>query len=606
MQTQEQIMQWLNAGLQALNQQNPVEATQHMNMVLAVIPNEPNALFLLGSAKRMQGQFDEALSLMQRAVGKHSNPAQIHNSIGSVYKDMGELAKSEKSYESALKLQPGYAEAYFNLGLVKHQEGALKTAEENLLQAIKLQPQNPTFHNAIGIIHQDQGNDESAETSFKHALMLDNNYFKALHNLGALLRGQFRYEDALVFLKRAMTLAPRVVEPRYIVANIYYEQGDFDKADEEYRKVIALQPDYLDAHESLNKLYWEHGKTDLYGKSFNIGIKANPTAPELCEGHLRALTNAGRIDEGVALGEAYASNFPKHAGVHQQLGRIMASAGNVAAATDCFTTAIENAPNDNSIRISATQHLIRIEEYQQALTHLEAAEKQAPNDQEMWAYRGLCWRMMGDERHEWLNGFEKFVSPAIIETPKGYANLDAFLAELKETLRGYHTAKHAPIDQTLRGGSQTYGKLFDHKEPIFGLLQNALKQAANDYIQGLPDDNTQPLCKRKTGSFEFSASWSVWLREGGFHINHVHPLGWISSAFYVEVPEPSEEARAKNEGWIKFGESPLLLGGKDKAERFVEPKAGLLALFPSYMWHGTVAYHDNADRITTPFDIIPV
>ncbi|MEX0300239.1 MAG: tetratricopeptide repeat protein, partial [Kordiimonas sp.] len=517
-----------------------------------------------------------------------------------------QLESAEKAYESALKLQPNYAEAHFNLGLVKHQQGDLKGAEAKLLEAIKLQPQNPTFHNAIGIIHQDLNNLDGAETAFKHALMLDNNYFKALHNLGALLRSQFRYDDALVFLKRAMTLAPRIVEPRYIVANIYYEQGDFEKADEEYRKVIGLQPDYAEAHESLNKLYWEHGKSDLYGKSYAIGIKANPESAQLCENHLRALSNASRTEEGIELGKTYASSFPTHAGVHEQLARLQATSGNFEAAEACYTTAVKNAPENKSVRISASQFLIQAQEYTKALEHLEAAENQAPDDQEMWAYRGLCWRLMGDERHEWLNNFEQFVGPAVIETPPGYSTLEDFLAELKETLRGCHTAKQAPIDQTLRGGSQTHGTLFERQEPIFGLLQNALKEAASNYIGNLPKDDTHPLCRRNTGSFDFSASWSVWLREGGFHINHVHPLGWISSAFYVDVPKASEEARAEKEGWIKFGESPLLLGGVDQAARFVEPKPGLLALFPSYMWHGTVAYHNDADRITTPFDIIPI
>lgn len=606
MQSQQQLTQLLNAGVQALNQQNALQATQYFNQVLAVAPNEPNALFLLGAAKRLQGQHEDALSLMQRSVATHSNPAQVHNGIANAYKDLGDYPKATASYESAIKLQPKYAEAYFNLGLMQHEEGALEKARDTLIQAIKLQPQAPTFHNAVGVVHQDLDDLEAAEASYKHALILDQNYFKACHNLGALLRAQFRYEDAVIFLKKAVSLAPRVVEPRYILANVYYELGNFEQADEEYRKVISLQPDYADAHESLNRMYWEHGKTDLYAKSYNIGLKANPQSAELAEYHLRALANAGSVEEGLARGADYTGAFPQSAGVHHQLARIQASSGDMTSAADSYNKAVENAPEDTAVRISASQHLIQLGDYEKALGHLAAAEEQTPNDQEMWAYRGLCWRLMGDERYEWLNDFDRYVGPAIIETPKGYATLEAFLAELKETLRQCHTAKHAPIDQTLRGGSQTHGVLFERQEPVFGALQGALRQAAQEFISKLPKDDAHPLCKRNTGAFDFSASWSVWLREGGYHINHVHPLGWISSAFYVDVPEADEATRAKKEGWIKFGESPLLLGGKDEAVRFVEPKPGLLALFPSFMWHGTVAYHDNADRITTPFDVVPV
>ena len=35
------------------------------------------------------------------------------------------------------------------------------------------------------------------------------------------------------------------------------------------------------------------------------------------------------------------------------------------------------------------------------------------------------------------------------------------------------------------------------------------------------------------------------------------------------------------------------------------PEPGLLVLFPSYMWHGTVPFHDTAARTTIAFDVIP-
>ncbi|MBL4782911.1 MAG: tetratricopeptide repeat protein [Porticoccaceae bacterium] len=604
-QAQQQITQILQTGINVLNQNNPSEAAQYFQQILKRLPNEPNALFLLGAAKRLQGQHSEAISLMKRSLVSHSNPAQVHNGLANAYKDIGENHQAIASYNNALKIQPKFAEALFNLGLLKHDEGALKAAVDHLTAAIKIQPQNPTFHNAIGVIHQERGDLELAETAYKHALMLDNTYFKALHNLGALLRSQFKYKDAIVFLARAVRLEPQAIEPRYILANVYYELGNFAKADEEYRTVITLQPDFVDVHESLNRMYWEHGKKDLYGKSYKIGIKANPSSPELCEKHLRALINAGHSEEGLHHGAIYVDSFPQHPGILYQMARAQACAGHAGAATDTYRKAAARAPQDTSILIGTSQYLIQTGEYHAALNHLEAVEKHAPNDQEMWAYRGLCWRMLGDERYEWLNNFDALIKSTCIDTPAGYANLNEFLAELKETLRQCHTAHHAPIDQTLRGGSQTHGTLFDRQDPIFNTLKEALRQVALGYIRGLPDDKEHPLCKRKNENFDFSASWSVWLKEGGYHINHVHPLGWISSAFYVDVPKATEASRAACQGWIKFGESPLHIGKADKANRLIEPQAGLLALFPSFMWHGTVAYSENADRITTPFDIIP-
>ena len=54
-------------------------------------------------------------------------------------------------------------------------------------------------------------------------------------------------------------------------------------------------------------------------------------------------------------------------------------------------------------------------------------------------------------------------------------------------------------------------------------------------------------------------------------------------------------------GWIRFGVPPFLKSLEPSES--IEPKAGLVVLFPSYMWHGTLPTPDR--RITLPFDLKP-
>ena len=81
----------------------------------------------------------------------------------------------------------------------------------------------------------------------------------------------------------------------------------------------------------------------------------------------------------------------------------------------------------------------------------------------------------------------------------------------------------------------------------------------------------------------------------------------MSSAYYVLLP-PSVRARGGDghAGWIKFGQPPEELGLALEPRRFVQPEAGHVALFPSYMWHGTVPFEDAEPRITVAFDMPPV
>ena len=81
-------------------------------------------------------------------------------------------------------------------------------------------------------------------------------------------------------------------------------------------------------------------------------------------------------------------------------------------------------------------------------------------------------------------------------------------------------------------------------------------------------------------------------------------MGWISSCYYVAVPDVVKDPAAQ-QGWIKFGEPSFEVALKTPIRRSIEPAAGRLVLFPSYMWHGTVPFHDAAARTTIAFDVVP-
>jgi len=91
---------------------------------------------------------------------------------------------------------------------------------------------------------------------------------------------------------------------------------------------------------------------------------------------------------------------------------------------------------------------------------------------------------------------------------------------------------------------------------------------------------------------------------GRHHVNHVHPRGWISSAYYVSVPDETASGKGKA-GWLKFGEPPIRTAPELLPEKWVQPKAGMVVLFPSFLWHGTAPIHDGSVRVTAPFDVVP-
>jgi hypothetical protein len=234
----------------------------------------------------------------------------------------------------------------------------------------------------------------------------------------------------------------------------------------------------------------------------------------------------------------------------------------------------------------------------------ERALARSPHDQSALAILGTAWRILDDARDENLNRYDTLVQSFELEAPAGFSRMEDFNAELNAWLDRMHPQTREHLNQSLRGGTQTPDQLFGAGHDLVERLKARIDEAMARYIAALGDDTRHPFLSRRTRDVRYAGSWSSRLRDCGFHVNHIHPQGWISSCYYVAVPEVVTD-QAQRQGWIKFGEPSFDIALKDPIRRAIQPVPGRLVLFPSYMWHGTVPFHDRQPRTTIAFDIAP-
>jgi Putative 2OG-Fe(II) oxygenase len=172
---------------------------------------------------------------------------------------------------------------------------------------------------------------------------------------------------------------------------------------------------------------------------------------------------------------------------------------------------------------------------------------------------------------------------------------------MKQALEPLHPFRGHPIGQSVRGGSQTRQDLTHAADPAIRAFFQAIDGPIRRYIAGLGTGG-DPLRRRITGGYRMSEIWSVRLRPNGFHADHIHHRGWLSSACYIALPGAVERGQ---EGWLKFGEPGIPTMPALGPERFVKPEAGQLILFPSYMWHGTAPFSGDEPRLSVAFDLLP-
>jgi hypothetical protein len=102
---------------------------------------------------------------------------------------------------------------------------------------------------------------------------------------------------------------------------------------------------------------------------------------------------------------------------------------------------------------------------------------------------------------------------------------------------------------------------------------------------------------------EIKSCWGVRLQPGGFHRSHIHPEGFLSAAYYLTTATTADG----DHGAIRFGIPPFRLPDELAPIAQISPTEGLLVLFPSYLWHGTVPTPVDGQtatvRETLPFDV---
>src|SRR5262249_10761901 len=106
----------------------------------------PEARHNVSTARKDQGQLDEAVTHYQRALVFKPDYAEAHNNLGNALQKQGQLDAAIAHYQQALALKPDFAEAHNNLGLALQDEAKANEAVAHFRRALTLNPADSQAH----------------------------------------------------------------------------------------------------------------------------------------------------------------------------------------------------------------------------------------------------------------------------------------------------------------------------------------------------------------------------------------------------------------------------------------------------------------------------
>jgi predicted Zn-dependent protease len=368
---------------------------------------------------------------------------------------------------------------------------------------------------------------------------------------------------------------------------------------------LARNPRNAALQRQKASIRWLTGDSAGFAADLERAVAAEPTDRDLRLALVDVLGNAGRHDAAeAALREAVRSQ-PGDPSIIALLARRLAETERAAEGRTWAERALALAPEAERVRESAAIAALAAGDAHEALRHTEWLVGQRPDGQFAWALRSTALRLAGDPRAAAIADPARVCRAARIMPAPEYGDLETFNRSLAERLRERHTAKAHPLVNSVRDGTQVQIHPLTETDPLVRALLGMFLQAVTQFVADMPTDPAHPLFSRKARKFRISGCWSVRLRGGaGRHVSHVHPQGWLSSAYYVTVP-PEVTASAERRGWLSFGQPSFKVPGLGPVG-WVRPLVGHLALFPSYQWHGVEPFPGDGERMTVAFDIVPV
>ena len=134
--------------------------------VLAITPNDGDALNNLGVILSGERQFDRALELLRRATTVAPRNAGAWNNIGAVLREQGNSPEAISAFRQSLAIDPAHQGARVGLAQQYLATNAPQMARDLLTDVLKSHPSLPEAHYTLGQVHEQLGDRAAAIASY--------------------------------------------------------------------------------------------------------------------------------------------------------------------------------------------------------------------------------------------------------------------------------------------------------------------------------------------------------------------------------------------------------------------------------------------------------
>jgi tetratricopeptide (TPR) repeat protein len=251
------------AGL-ALSRCGDDGAYKHYEQALKIDPKFCKARVAMGLRDLEGGRVSQAKSTFERSIADDPQCTSGYANLAIVQRAQGQNDEALKNLRRALAIESDYLSAFNQMALLHYDRGrAGKPAELDLAEVVCRQAQMldadyAPIYNTWGLIKVYKGDVISALRYFQKAITLEPDLFEAQMNFGAVTISFRGYEDGKEAFERAVALRPDSYDAVIGLGTALRGLGRFSEAQAQYERAREIDTGRPEAYFNLGVLYQDY------------------------------------------------------------------------------------------------------------------------------------------------------------------------------------------------------------------------------------------------------------------------------------------------------------------------------------------------------------
>jgi tetratricopeptide (TPR) repeat protein len=375
-----------------VEQGRSLQALQVLEEASRARPDEPSIQIALGALYAASGRLEEALQHIERAVALAPNDTSYAYAQGDL------LYRSERLEEAkaALEKASDVPESLILLAAIYEKLGPKDAMFSALGRYLDLRPEDQSARRMLGQKLEAEKRYDDALVAYRGGRGPDDPVL-LYHAANLLSRDRESYAEAEAQVRKALEISPEMLEARLLLARILERSERYEEALPELERTRKDHPEASQVYYNLATAYRRAGRLDEAQEAAARFQELSRKEQAKDEREARSaatykravdLLSRGNMSEAESVFANVLDIDPEHAHARSMLAKIAFSKGDVQAAYDWITEAIEKDDRVGEFYYLAALFLMRAGNLAEAKLAIERAVQLDETFPDAWSLLG--------------------------------------------------------------------------------------------------------------------------------------------------------------------------------------------------------------------------